>query len=64
MSYSNSCPLYKGYGNLLSCAHGLYVRQAEHKWELNEEGEREYKPINKLVPRVEAVSCWDFYPDP
>ena len=38
--------------------------QAEHKWELNEEGEREYKPINKLVPRVEAVSCWDFYPDP
>ena len=38
--------------------------QAEHKWELKREGEREYKPDNKLVPRVEAVSCWDFYPDP
>ena len=38
--------------------------QSEHKWTLNDEGEREYKPINKLVPRIEAVSCWDLYPDP
>ena len=38
--------------------------QSEHKWILNDEGEREYKPINKLVPRIEAVSCWDLYPDP
>ena len=38
--------------------------QSEHKWMLNEEGEREYKPFNKLVPRIEAVSCWDLYPDP
>ena len=38
--------------------------QSEHKWVLNDEGEREYKPINKLVPRIEAVSCWDLYPDP
>ena len=36
----------------------------EHKWELNEKGEREYSPTKKLVPRVEAVSCWDLYPDP
>ena len=38
--------------------------QSEHKWILNDEGEREYKPISKLVPRIEAVSCWDLYPDP
>ena len=38
--------------------------QPEHKWVLNDEGEREYKPISKLVPRIEAVSCWDLYPDP
>ena len=36
----------------------------EHKWELNEKGERAYSPTKKLVPRVEAVSCWDLYPDP
>jgi hypothetical protein len=38
--------------------------QAEHKWSLNDEGEREYTPSKKLVPRIEAVSCWDLYPDP
>ena len=29
-----------------------------HNWEGGE-----YKPIDKTVPRIEAVSCWDFYPD-
>ena len=38
--------------------------QAIHKWSLNDAGEREYTPSTKLVPRVEAVSCWDLYPDP
>ena len=38
--------------------------KSEHKWVLNDNGEREYQPIKKLVPRVEAVSCWDLYPDP
>ena len=35
-----------------------------HKWEDNEEGERTYKPLEVRVPRIEFVSCWDFYPDP
>ena len=35
-----------------------------HKWEENEEGEREYNPLEVRVPRIEFVSCWDFYPDP
>ena len=35
-----------------------------HKWEENEEGEREYSPLEVRVPRIEFVSCWDFYPDP
>jgi len=34
-----------------------------HRWE--KEGEnREYSPIQVRVPRIEFVSCWDFYPDP
>tara|TARA_R100000541_G_scaffold51463_1_gene58923 strand:- start:617 stop:2824 length:2208 start_codon:yes stop_codon:yes gene_type:complete len=35
-----------------------------HKWDDNEEGEREYNPLEVRVPRIEFVSCWDFYPDP
>jgi len=38
--------------------------QAEHKWILNDAGEREYSPKTKIVPKVEAVSLWDLYPDP
>ena len=38
--------------------------QSLHKWSLNDAGEREYTPRTKLVPRIEAVSCWDLYPDP
>ena len=34
-----------------------------HRWESREEG-REYNPTHVRVPRVEFVSCWDFYPDP
>ena len=35
-----------------------------HKWDTNEEGTREYNPLEVRVPRIEFVSCWDFYPDP
>ena len=35
-----------------------------HKWEKDEEGNREYNPLEVRVPRIEFVSCWDFYPDP
>jgi len=35
-----------------------------HKWDKNEEGERSYNPLEVRVPRIEFVSCWDFYPDP
>jgi len=36
-----------------------------HNWSMGEEGqEKTYDPYEKTVPRVEAVSCWDFYPDP
>jgi len=35
-----------------------------HKWDRNETGEREYNPLEVRVPRIEFVSCWDFYPDP
>ena len=35
-----------------------------HKWDINEDGEREYNPLEVRVPKIEFVSCWDFYPDP
>ena len=30
-----------------------------HNWQGGE-----YSPMDRTVPRIEAVSCWDFYPDP
>jgi hypothetical protein len=35
-----------------------------HKWEADETGIRNYNPLEVRVPRIEFVSCWDFYPDP
>jgi len=35
-----------------------------HKWDIDEEGNRNYNPLEVRVPRIEFVSCWDFYPDP
>ena len=35
-----------------------------HKWEKDEEGNRKYTPYEKIVPRIESVSAWDFHPDP
>ena len=31
-----------------------------HKWESG----KQYVPYDKEVPRIEGVSCWDFFPDP
>jgi hypothetical protein len=35
-----------------------------HRWGKAESGERQYDPYEKIVPRLEAVSLWDFHPDP
>jgi hypothetical protein len=35
-----------------------------HKWDKGEEGETVYSPKIKTVPKLEAVSIWNFYPDP
>ena len=35
-----------------------------NQWTTNTNGEREYNPLEVRVPRIEYVSCWDFYPDP
>ena len=38
-------------------------KKTVHQW--NGAGEeKEYNPFDKEVPRIEAVSCWDFFPDP
>jgi len=35
-----------------------------HNWIKDENGAKTYKPIERTVPKIESVSCWDFYPDP
>jgi hypothetical protein len=35
-----------------------------NKWEMDDNGERSYNPLEVRVPRIEFVSCWDFFPDP
>jgi len=35
-----------------------------HKWATTEDGAKTYDPYERLVPRLEYVSCWDFHPDP
>ena len=35
-----------------------------NNWTKETDGERVYSPISVRVPRIEFVSCWDFYPDP
>ena len=34
------------------------------RWDEGEDGERTYAPVDVRVPRIEFVSCWDFFPDP
>ena len=35
-----------------------------HKWTRGDDGDRVYEPYEKVVPRIEHVSAWDFHPDP
>ena len=35
-----------------------------NRWKEDEDGNRNYSPINVRVPRIEFVSIWDFFPDP
>ncbi len=35
-----------------------------NKWELDEEDKLVYMPEDKVVPRIETMSIWNFYPDP
>ena len=42
----------------------LNYNKSVHKWTRDEEGNRNYTPYEKTMPRIEAVSVWDFHPDP
>ena len=42
----------------------LNMYKRVHKWERDENGDRIYSPYEKVVPRIEHVPIWDFYPDP
>ena len=35
-----------------------------NRWSKDEDGNRNYNQIDVRVPRIEFVSCWDFFPDP
>lgn len=40
-------------------------KKVYHNWEKDPNtGERNYKPVIKLTPKLEYVSMWNFYPDP
>lgn len=39
-------------------------RQPVNKWVTNENNEIIYEPTTKLIPKIEYVSDWNFYPDP
>ena len=38
-------------------------KKTVHQWQGTGEN-KEYTPYDKDVPKIEAVSCWDFFPDP
>ena len=38
----------------------LNYNKTVHKWT----EDKTYTPYDKLIPKIEAVSCWDFFPDP
>ena len=38
-------------------------KKTVHQW-MGTGKEKEYNPFDKEVPKIEAVSCWDFFPDP
>lgn len=38
--------------------------RVSHKWVPDENGKLTYTPEEKLVPRIEPISVWYFYPDP
>jgi hypothetical protein len=42
----------------------LNYNKTVHQWTRNEGNEKTYQPYDKEVPKIEAVSCWDFFPDP
>tara|TARA_R100000426_G_scaffold41182_1_gene31862 strand:- start:1184 stop:3277 length:2094 start_codon:yes stop_codon:yes gene_type:complete len=35
-----------------------------HRWTRDDMGQRVYTPSEMICPEIEAVSCWDFFPDP
>ena len=41
----------------------LNYNKTIHQWSKEEE-QRTYKPYTKQIPKIEGVSCWDFFPDP
>ena len=44
---------------------GPFAQDKEYpRWEQDEDGNGTYSPEIKTVPKLEFVSCWDFYPDP
>ena len=42
----------------------LNFQKTISRWQKDDQGQRMYSPFEKVVPRIEAVSVWDFHPDP
>ena len=57
----------KGPFNYNKTVHDWTSQQKEEEQQQQEGmsvNTKTYQPYDKTVPRIEAVSCWDFYPDP
>ena len=42
----------------------LNYNKTIHQWSSGNTEEKTYQPYTKQIPKIEAVSCWDFFPDP
>lgn len=40
------------------------ITKTSHRWVPDQDGGLTYSPLIRAAPAIEAVSCWNFYPDP
>ncbi len=38
--------------------------KTSHRWIPNEDGGLDYSPLERIIPKLQAISIWNFYPDP
>lgn len=41
-----------------------YISKFSNRWIPGEEGKLIYAPKERIIPKLQSISCWNFYPDP